>query len=186
MWLFVRCCPLTVYVCFHIKGSQLVALQWQSGGSTLGIGSLLSFHPHKLVCVLSIYAFRILMCRPTDALTHSLTTQGRANKARRFLSQTGEYFTGAMDEMIACYVKGVSRSNRLKQNHTARSLSFSQKQQEASRQTVSSYLVNLATHLAQSCPKSTCQKVSWHKLLPHYSSFLYSEHGGLRDYTGNQ
>lgn len=62
------------------------------------------------------------MCRPTDALTHSLTTQGRANKARRFLSQTGEYFTGAMDEMIACYVKGVSRSNRLKQNHTARSL----------------------------------------------------------------
>lgn len=127
-----------------------------------------------------------LMCRPADPLTHSLTTQGRAKKARRFLSQTGEYFTGAQDEMIACYVKGVSRSNRLKQNHTARSLSFSQKQQEASRQTVNSYLVNLATHLAQSCPKSTCQKVSWHKLLPHYSSFLYSEHSGLRDYTGNQ
>lgn len=186
MWLFVRCCPLTVYVCFHIKGSQLVALLWQSGGSTLGIGSLLSFHPHKLVCVLSIYAFRIPWCAVLQILSPTVWQRKEEQTKLGDLSQTGEYFTGAQDEMIACYVKGVSRSNRLKQNHTARSLSFSQKQQEASRQTVNSYLVNLATHLAQSCPKSTCQKVSWHKLLPHYSSFLYSEHGGLRDCTGNQ
>lgn len=106
-------CPLSLFM--YVSHKRQAA-----GGFVLTVGVIHARKPDPCY-VLSLtneYVFSDFMLsgspevpnRSSHPQSHNAK---RTNSAWRSLSHTGEYFTGAIDEMIACYVKGVSNRNRI-------------------------------------------------------------------------